>query len=255
MPNVKLILEYDGSRFHGWQWQPGLRTIQGELERVLRTVLRADSIAVKASGRTDAGVHARAQVVNFFVEELPDLHRLTHSVSSLLKGEVSVLSADIVPDTFDARRSAVAKQYSYSILARKAPAVLQKGRVWHISAPLSIEAMEAEAALLIGEHDFSSFRDAACANRSPVKTIFKSAFSRKGDLLIYSIAGSGFLKQMVRNIVGTLVAFGRGGAQHSSILDIMRLKDRRVAGVTAPAHGLCLDWVCYSKEELSKRIE
>jgi tRNA pseudouridine38-40 synthase len=246
MPNIKLVIEYDGSAFHGWQTQPGeVRTIQGELHRVLETVLREKIKVVQASGRTDAGVHAKAQVVAFKVEEQPDLLRLTHSVSSLFKGELSVVSAEIVPDSFHPIRDAERKQYSYRILNRAAPAVLKKGQVWHISEPLNVELMNREAKSLIGVHDFTSFMAAGCEALSTVKEIFESEVVRDGDIVIYRVVGKGFLKQMVRIIVGTLVDISRARIVGHTMREIVELKDRKAAGITAPAHGLSLDFVLY----------
>ncbi len=240
-----MVIEYDGSGFHGWQRQPGLRTVQGELERVLGTVLRENIQVVHSAGRTDAGVHARGQVVNFFVEGEPDLDRLRLSASSLLRGEVSVLSADFVPDDFHARRSAVCKQYSYHILNRKCPPALDRGRVWHIPVNLDIARMKEEAFHFIGTHDFSSFRDADCTQPSPVKTILESEVTTDGEDIFYRVVGEGFLKRMVRIMVGTLVARGRPNMSIGAIPEIIAARDRRTAAMSAPAHGLFMDWVRY----------
>lgn len=245
MPNIKMIIEYDGSSFHGWQCQQGLRTIQGELHRVLELVTREKISVVHASGRTDAGVHASAQVVSFKVEKELDLQRLQHAVSSLLRGEVGVLSVEVAPDDFHPRGSARRKQYSYIILNRPAPPTFDRGKVWHVTASLDVTRMAKEARSLVGKHDFTSLRNAGCNAVSTVKEIYSSEIVREGDCLIYSVSGTGFLKQMVRNIVGTLVQMGRGEFEGTSMMDILEKKDRREAGVTAPAYGLFLDWVKY----------
>ena len=246
MPNIRFVLEYDGSGFCGWQKQPGLRSIEGELQRAIETVLRLKIDHVTAAGRTDSGVHARGQVVNFRVPELPDLSRLQRGVSALLRRELAVLSAEVVPDTFHARFSACRKQYSYSILHRQVPPVLERGRVWFVALPLDVPAMMQAASELIGERDFSSFRGANCTQKSPVKEIFESAVTVHGEQIVYRVVGSGFLKQMVRNIVGTLVAIGKGQAR-GSMREILEARDRGAAGMTAPAYGLCLDWVSYDE--------
>ena len=245
---IKLVLEYDGAKFHGWQTQPGLRTIQAELQRALEIFLRTPIPTIRAAGRTDSGVHARAQVVSAIVPDQTNLARLTHAVSSLLRGEVSIRSASAVSDDFDPLRCAQAKQYSYSILRRAAPAVLDRGKVWHVYAALDLARMRHEAAALIGKQDFKSFQGKACSARSTIKEIFSSELIERDDLLIYQVVGSGFLKQMVRNIVGTLVWFGQGHLAHTSMVEILSAKDRRAAGPTAPAHGLCLDWVRFPEE-------
>ncbi len=247
MPKIKLIVEYDGGQFHGWQKQPGLRTVQSELERILSVVCRQAVGPLHAAGRTDSGVHARGQVVTFTLAEEPDLWRLAQGVSHLMKGELAVLSAEVVHDSFHPGIDSTHKQYSYRVLNRPAPAVLDARKVWHISRPLNLELMQTCAASLIGEHDFSSFRDSECCAKSPIKTVYVSELERQpGGLIVYRVIGSGFLKQMVRNIVGSLVDVGRGRLAVSSFSEILANKDRRTAGVTAPAHALSMDWVSYA---------
>lgn len=245
MPNVRLVLEYDGRRFKGWQAQPNERTIEVELQKALQTVLRVAVHPIWSSGRTDAGVHARRQVVNFRLEEDPDLFRLSHAVSNILRGELAVVAADIVPDDFHARHSAVSKQYSYVILNRAVPPVLDKGRVWHVARALDVERLKADAAVLVGTHDFSSFRGARCTSRTPVKTIFESEITASGQYITYRVVGSGFLKQMVRAIVGTLVNLNRGLLGQATMQSILEARSRQAAGITAPPQGLHLDWVKY----------
>ena len=245
MANIKLIVEYDGAGFHGWQKQPELRTVQGELEKVLRTIVRGPISPLHAAGRTDAGVHARGQVVTFKTEVSVDLFRLCQGVSHLLKGELSVLSAEVVPDNFHPGWCATHKLYEYRILTRPSPAVLDSRRVWHIGQSMDVDQMQSDASTLVGQHDFSSFRDSTCTATSTIKTIYSSRFEREGDLLIYRVIGDGFLKQMVRNIVGTITDLARTRIRGRTMKEILLAKDRRLAGVTAPAHGLCMVWVSY----------
>jgi len=242
---IRLLIEYDGSYFHGWQRQPGLMTVHDELRRVLQLVLKEPVSVIHASGRTDTGVHARGQVVCFDSSREVDLQRLTHSVSSLLKNKLSIIEADYVPEDFHPRRSSRAKHYVYTILHRRAPAVLDRGRVWHVTRRLDIEKMQAEARKLVGRHDFSSFRGHSCGARSPIKEIFSSEVEWEPPYLRYRVVGKGFLKQMVRNIVGTLVDLASGRLEASSIEEVLEARDRKKAGVTAPAHGLCLEKVEY----------
>jgi tRNA pseudouridine38-40 synthase len=249
---VRLIVEYNGRGFHGWQKQPGLKTVQGELESVLGIVARRSVGPLHAAGRTDAGVHARGQVVTFRTEGELDLFRLSAGVSHLMRGQLSVISADFVSSDFHPGISSTHKQYSYRILNRPTPAVLDAHLLWHISHPLDLPLMEQESQHLIGTHDFSSFRDSSCTATSPVKSIFKLEWAKEGELLTMRVVGSGFLKQMVRNIVGTLTDIGRGRIRDRGVKDILLATNRRVAGVTAPAHGLCMDWVSY--EPLPERF-
>lgn len=246
MPNIRLVIEYDGSGFSGWQKQPGQRTVQGELHRVLEMVLRTDISVVHSSGRTDAGVHARRQVVHFYTDIIPsDLFVFRRSVSSLLRGEVSVLEADLVPDSFHSRGSAIKKQYSYLILHRDTPPVLDRGRVWHIPVALDIPRMQSEATAIIGEHDFKSFQGAGCAAKSSIKTIYESEFIWEAPYLRYRVVGSGFLKHMVRILVGTLVDIGKQPSAMLSMPEILLQANRTAAGITAPPYGLFLDQVYY----------
>lgn len=252
MPKVKLIVEYNGRHFHGWQKQPGLRTVQGELERVLSVILREPAGTLHAAGRTDAGVHARGQVVTFKTDSDDlGLYRLCNGVSHLMKGELSVLSAEYVPESFHPGISATCKQYSYRILNRATPAVLEAHLMWHISDPINLGRMIEEAHHLVGELDFSAFRDSTCTATTPVKTIYSIDIHTNKDVITFTVIGSGFLKQMVRNIVGTLSDIGRGRIRGRGVKEILESKDRRLAGVTAPAHGLSMDWVSYEPVEVA----
>ena len=245
MPNYRLIIEYDGAAFHGWQLQDDVHTVQGELGKAIETILRAPTEPLHSSGRTDAGVHARGQVASFrFDGEIPDLPRFAWGVSSILRGKLSVLSAEVAPDDFHPRECAESKQYSYRILNRYPPATIDLGKVWEVQQPLSYEKMRKAAAELIGEHDFSSFRGAGCSANSAVRTIFESDLSVSGPYVTYRVVGSGFLQYMVRIIAGTLVGIGEGSITQS-IPEILAARDRSKAGVTAPPHGLYLDHVNY----------
>jgi tRNA pseudouridine38-40 synthase len=243
--HIKLIVEYDGAGFHGWQKQPNLRTVQSELERALSVICREQAGPLHAAGRTDSGVHARGQVVTFFVDNPPPMHKLVAGVSHLLKGELSVISAEIVPDAFHPGISSTHKQYTYRILNRPAPPVLEARRVWHLVPRLDVARMRKNAQELVGTHDFSSFRDSECCATSRVKTVYEIEVVRTCDLIEIRVVGDGFLKQMVRNIVGTLVDLELSRLQGRTMAEIFASKDRRLAGVTAPAHGLCMEWVSY----------
>jgi tRNA pseudouridine38-40 synthase len=245
MTNIRLVIEYDGGAFHGWQKQPGVRTVQQSLHQALERVLREKIRVVQGAGRTDSGVHARGQVVNFHVNGQHDLRRLRLAVSGILRGELSVVSAEEVDDSFHATRDAVEKQYSYQILNRDVPAALDYQRVWFVSSALNFGLMQEEAAELLGRHDFSSFRASDCTARSSEREITHSAISKEGDLITYTVRGKGFLKHMVRNIVGTLVKISSERFKTPAIKEILEARDRKCAGPKAPAYGLCLDWVRY----------
>lgn len=244
--NYRVVIEYDGAAFHGWQKQPGLRTVQGELERVIRSYIRTDEVSgLQSAGRTDSGVHAWAQVVNFRTNATFDLFRFKHAVSSMLKGDVSVLDVAEVPSGFNALHSALSRQYTYRIVNRPAPPVLDKHRVWHVATKLDREFMQHSAAMLVGEKDFKSFQGTGCLSKNTVKSIFESELTVTGDYLEYRVLGKGFLKHMVRNIVGTLVQLGKGNLPIATMEEVLAVRDRTRAGMTAPSHGLFFDYVQY----------
>jgi tRNA pseudouridine38-40 synthase len=240
---VKLVIEYDGQAFHGWQYQPGLPTVQGELGDALRTVLRLPSVLLHAAGRTDAGVHARGQVVVFRCPSAPDTGRLIHAISSILKGRLAVREASLVSPDFHPRRSSLGRRYIYRILNRSAPPVLERGRVLHVVSPLEQMGLQEDAAAFLGTHDFTSFRGACCQALSPVKTIQSSRWFEDAGLLHYEVVG-GFLQHQVRIMVGTMLDRARGRIREG-IGEILSARSRERAGVTAPPYGLVLDEVLY----------
>lgn len=247
MVNIKLVLEYNGIHFSGWQKQPNAITVQEELEAAICTVLKLNKIDLICSGRTDANVHALEQVANFKTEKEIDLDKLTHSINGLLKNKVSVLSAEKVGEDFHSRKSAKKKVYLYKILNRSAPATIEKDRVWHVPKKIDLNILREQAKDLIGEHDFNSFRAANCCARSSIKTISKIEILDEAPYVLIRIHGSGFLKQMVRIIVGTLVEIGinRISLDEKTIKSILEAKNREIAGITAPGYGLYLEKVLY----------
>jgi tRNA pseudouridine38-40 synthase len=243
---IKLIVEYNGANFHGWQIQPGVRTVQAEMQRVIEIIVGKQVPSLEASGRTDSGVHAKGQVVCVCLDKLPNLDVFRRSISALLSREVSVLSAEEVPVTFDPCRDSLSKQYSYQILNRDVSPVLEYGKLWYVPWRVNRERMIEDAKIISGTHDFTSFRGTGCQAKSSVREVLESEVIITDDLITYRVVGKGFLKQMVRNIVGTLVGLASNRIKGRTISQILDAKDRRLAGVTAPAHGLCLDWVKYS---------
>ena len=257
MKHIKLIVEYDGGCFHGWQKQPNLKTVQSELERALSVVCREDIGPLLAAGRTDSGVHARGQVVTFRVSNPPELLKIVNGVSHLMKGELAVISAEFIPERFHPGHDSTHKQYTYRIMNRPSPAILESRCVWHMHRPLDAKFLHEISQCLVGTQDFSGFRDSECCAKTPVKTIYSISVERTADLIEIKVIGSGFLKQMVRNIVGTLVDIGRGHLARDAMPKILASKNRRLAGVTAPPHGLCMEWVSYDPvpEHLVGRVE
>lgn len=244
MRNIKLTIEYDGTDYHGWQFQPNATTIQGVMEELIGRIVN-EKVALSASGRTDAGVHALDQVANFRTSRGISCESLQRGLNGLLPQDIAVKEVAEVDDDFHSRFSATGKVYIYQILNRSYPSALQNRFAWFIRHPLVMERMNDAAAHIIGEHDFSSFRASSCGAPHPLKNVSTAVFRREGEMLVFEIEASGFLHHMVRNIVGTLVDVGMGRRTADSFKVLLCSKDRRLAGVTAPPQGLFLKEVKY----------
>ena len=243
--NFKLILEYDGSQYHGWQRQQGVLSVQEVLESRLAIML-GGPIGVRASGRTDAGVHAAGQVVNFNSRTGLGPEEIQRGLNGLLPPDVVVLHAEEVPHSFHARFSATSKTYAYRILNRAIPSALERRYAWHIRHPIEQEPVLQCLETIKGAHDFSSFMAAGSSVKSTERSIYRAELrSPEEQRLVFIFEANGFLRYMVRNLVGTLVDVGRGKLTPDGFSDILAGKDRRMAGMTAPAHGLCLVAVHY----------
>lgn len=249
--NFKLVIEYDGSKYHGWQRQQGALTIQEVLESCLEVMLQT-SVRAKASGRTDAGVHARGQVVSFACRTRlrpGDIHR---GLNSLLPPDIVVLTADEMPDSFHARFSASSKTYAYRILNRPVPSALERSFSWHIPQPLCLPEMLDCLRILEGDHDFAAFMASGSSVTSTRRCMIRADLERPDeDHLVFHFEANGFLRHMVRTLVGTVVAVGRRKLTPPGFRAILESKDRRKAGMTAPAHGLYLVCVNYDAEVCS----
>ena len=244
---LRLTVEYEGTRYLGWQLQPGGPTVQGELERALAIVLR-EKVRVRGAGRTDAGVHAAGQVATAPLSRAPaDLGRLCRSVNALLPDDIAVRDLALVDDAFDPRRHARSRVYEYRILNAPAPSPFWRRWAWHLMVPLATDAMDAAAHLLEGEHDFAAFRgaDAKETPRTTVRRVLESGIHHAPPLLVYRVQATAFLKHMVRNVVGTLVEVGSGARPPEALAEILAGRDRTRAGATAPPHGLTLVEVRY----------
>ena len=244
MRNLKLVLAYDGSEFSGWQIQPDAATIQGTLASVIGR-LTGQKVLPQGSGRTDAGVHALAQVATFETESSIPAENLVKALNDVLPGSIRVLEAGEVPSGFHARKSAHAKTYRYRILRSPICPPFLARYVWHYPYPLDEAAMAQAAGAIVGEHDFTSFaavdperdREEAMSN---MRQIFASAWTRPGEELIYEVRGNGFLHHMVRNLVGTFLLVGKGTLRPEDMVRILHARSRSAAGATAPANGLYL---------------
>ncbi|WP_050727549.1 tRNA pseudouridine(38-40) synthase TruA [Vulgatibacter incomptus] len=246
MRTLKLTLEYDGTDFVGWQVQPNGRTVQEVLEGALARLLGGESVRVTGAGRTDAGVHALGQVATFrTARELP-LQAFEKGLNAILPDDVAVVSAEEVAEGFDARRSASGKRYVYRISNRPGRSPLRRRTHWELFRPLDVEAMQAAADRLLGEHDFSAFRAADCPAKTTVR-ILRRLDVRAGAAgeIVITAEATAFLKHMVRNLVGTLVEVGLGKREAGTMPALLASGDRRLAGRTAPAKGLVMEEVFY----------
>jgi len=243
--NYRLVLKYDGTHFKGMQSQPDTRTVQQVLEDALHSIFGI-RFTLYSSGRTDAGVHAQGQVVNFFMDEEIDPQELLGKLNSILPDDVSVLEAGEAPLDFHSRYSAVSKTYIYTILRQRKPRTGYRTDVYYWGGPLDVDKMRRAAACLIGTSDFSSFGCNPRYNvKEKVKTIIKLDIAENGDYIRIAIKGSGFLYKMVRSIVGTLLWVGTGKIPPNKMQDILEACDRTKAGPAAAASGLCLMGVDY----------
>ncbi|RLB11936.1 MAG: tRNA pseudouridine(38-40) synthase TruA [Deltaproteobacteria bacterium] len=242
--NIKLVIAYDGTNYHGWQVQKDKRTIQGTIEEQLRRIT-GENIRIIGSGRTDAGVHALNQVANFKTNSDLTPLQIKRALNSLLPEDIYVKSAECVPLKFHARYMAKSKTYEYRILNREEPDIFQRKYHWHVIPKLDIEVMKTALSLLKGTHDFSSFVSAGGATKNHVRTIYKIELYKEDDLIRIVIEANGFLRHMVRNIVGTVVQLGYGKISLDQFKDIFAACDRQAAGKKAPAKGLFLVKVTY----------
>lgn len=253
--NIRLILEYDGSRYHGWQRQKNALTLQEVLETGLSRLTR-ENIRLIGSGRTDAGVHALGQVANFRTTANLPLSAFGPGLNRLLPSDIVVLEAQEVPPEFHARYSALAKTYEYRLLNRSIRSPLSQGYCWWVPRPLKVAAIQQAIAGLSGEHDFSAFQTGGSGIKNPVRRILMARWeSASKGWFIFRITANGFLRGMVRTLVGTLVEIGQGKRPPEDLPRILASRDRRQAGPTAPARGLYLVRVIYDQPSLDSLTE
>jgi tRNA pseudouridine38-40 synthase len=247
MPRLKLVIEYDGTNYVGWQIQQNGSSVQGRVQLALQRLLGA-AVPLWAAGRTDSGVHARGQVVAFDSPRNLPLKAYWLGLNALLPDDISVVRADEVAPDFDPRRWARGKRYEYRISNRRSRSPLRRTTHWEIFQPLALDSMRQATTHLLGKHDFSAFRAADCQAAHALREVRRLEVSGTvGDELVVVIEGTAFLKHMVRNVVGSLVDVGRVKQRPEWIKAVLESKDRTQAGPTAPAHGLYLDEVFYAE--------
>ncbi|MEN8077007.1 tRNA pseudouridine(38-40) synthase TruA [Clostridioides difficile] len=244
MNNIKITLEYDGTNYYGWQKQKGMKTIQGEIEEALFAVTK-EVCEVTGSSRTDAGVHAKGFVANFKTNSKVPPNKFREALNVKLPDDIVIIKSEKVDDEFHARYYAKGKTYEYSILNDDVPSALMRNQVYHYKYDLDIEAMKIAAKQFIGTHDFAAFKTQGSSVKGTIRTIFDVKVEKTEKIIKISVSGDGFLYNMVRIIVGTLINVGRGKTDPSSIVDIINKKDRTLAGDCVPPHGLLLKKVYY----------
>jgi len=242
--NIKVVLEYDGSGFAGWQQQATGRTVEAELKRALRSIT-GKAITVYAAGRTDAGAHAEGQVVNFHTDGRIQPRRILAALNARLPEDVAALSAEEVPNEFHARYSARWRRYRYRYLDRLSRPALERGRCWHVRGPLEVDAMSRAARALIGKHDWTTYCSASEPPDARMREMRSAEVTRRGDGIELELVAEGFLRGLARSIAGALAEVGRGKQPPEWVGKILQARDRRQAPRTAPAGGLTLMEVIY----------
>ena len=246
MPRYRLLIEYDGRPFNGFQAQAGQPSVQGALESAVKAFCGED-IRLAAAGRTDSGVHATGQVVQIDLAKAWPADTVRNALNAhLVPDPISVLEATVAPEGWHARFSAIERRYLFRILNRWSPPALDRGRVWHVRKPMDAEAMCRAAQLLVGHHDFTTFRDLACQAKSPMRTLDVATVRREADEVILEFASRSFLHRQVRSMTGTLAEVGVGRWTAEDVKAALDARDRRACGPVAPADGLYLTGVGYS---------
>lgn len=253
MATIRLLIEFDGSNYIGWQWQPEGVSLQRLIEEAIEKVV-GGPVRLHSSGRTDAGVHARGMVAHFQVDHLLPLGAYREGVNHFLPADVAIIKVDEVHEKFHARFSATGKWYRYTIWQGETRAPLLSGRNWHIRKDLNVEAMRRAVECLLGKHDFSAFRSSGCDAVTTEREIVGVEVIEERGVIHIDIAGDGFLRNMIRIIAGTIVEIGLGKRSEETLNELLDNGNRDGSGITAPASGLCLMKVWYdvSLEEMKE---
>lgn len=242
--NIQIILEYDGSHYHGWQRQKNALSVQECVEKAIQKIVQ-EEISIIGSSRTDSGVHARGQSANFYTESKIPIEKIPYAINSHLPYDIRVYKALDRPMDFHSRYSAKGKKYTYLVLNNSFGSALEYHKAWHVPQTLNVRHMQRANEFFIGTHDFAAFRSTGSSVKTSTRTITSSKLLTKDQTIILEIEGNGFLYNMVRIIMGTLIEVGRGKINYREIPEIIKSKDRNRAGVTAPAQGLYLEKVYY----------
>jgi tRNA pseudouridine38-40 synthase len=247
MPRFRLLIEYDGRPYHGFQAQDGLASVQGSIERAVKGFC-GQTLRLHAAGRTDTGVHATGQVIHVDLDKDWKAEVVRDALNAHLVPEpIVVLEASVAPEGWHARFSARERRYLYRILNRKSPPGLDRGRAWHVKKPLDAEAMHTAAQVLVGHHDFTTFRDLGCQAKSPMKTLDLASVRREGEQVLLEFASRSFLHRQVRSMTGSLAQVGIGRWSADDLKAALEARDRKACGPVAPAEGLYLTYVGYEE--------
>ena len=246
MPRYKITIEYDGAPYMGWQWQDHGPSVQGVLQAAAAKLNKNKPVEVYGSGRTDAGVHALAQIAHLDLEKEMRPDKLRDAMNFHMAGDpVTVIDAQIMPDEWHARFDAIERRYLYRVIDRRMKLSLDKGRLWRVPVKLDADAMHAAAQVLVGKHDFSAFRDTQCQANSPVKTVDEITVLRAGAEIHCHFRARSFLHKQVRSFVGSLAEVGMGKWNTADMREVLESKDRQECGPVAPPDGLYLTQVIY----------
>jgi len=241
---IKLTIEYDGTNYSGWQFQSGQDSIQARIEAALEMIFKT-SVRIRGSGRTDAGVHARAQVATFTLPRAFDADELHRALNSILPSDIAIAKAETVDDAFDPRRHAIARVYEYRILNQPWRSAIEHRYSWLIRDPLDLDRMNQAARCFIGEHDFAAFRTLGSVVRTTVRRVHASEWRREGEHLIYRVEAGSFLRHMVRTMVGVMAEVGRAKMEPEFVAELLARRNRSMAPAAAPSRGLFLVEVRY----------
>lgn len=251
MRNIKLTIEFDGTRYKGWQKQKEVATVQGTIEKAIKKITKEEEIELHGSSRTDAGVHAKGMVASFLTKSRVPAEKFREAINTKLPDDIAIIKSEEVDENFHARFSSKGKMYSYTIVNRVEKVALMRNYSYQVKDELDLQKMKEACKYIVGKHDFNAFKSAGSTVKTSIRTVHKIDIIKKDDIIKIYVSGDGFLYNMVRIIVGTLLEVGKNKIKPEDVKSILDSKDRRNAGPCVPPNGLVLEKVFYSEEEYS----
>lgn len=245
MRNIKLTIEFDGTRYKGWQKQKDVATVQGAIEKAIKKITKEEEIELHGSSRTDAGVHAKAMAASFLTNSRVPAERFREAINTKLPDDIAIIKSEEIDENFHARFSSKGKMYSYTIVNREEKVALMRNYSYAVKDKLDLQKMKEACKYIIGEHDFNAFKSAGSTVKTSVRTVHNIEIIKKDDIIKIYVSGDGFLYNMVRIIVGTLLEVGKNKIKPEEVKSIIESKDRRNAGPCVPPNGLVLEKVFY----------